>query len=129
MAISLKMIQLGLKLSSLKRVKRVLVWIARSFSNPWPVDPQYRERVAWAASVTGKRLIGDQPCLVQALAVQLLFTRRNIPADLCLGVAKEKDGQLAAHAWVESEGEIVIGGSAEDLSRYTRLPDLDWKWG
>ena len=37
-----------------------------------------------------------------------------------LGVTKGKGGQLEAHAWVESEGQIVIGGS-DSPSRFAPL--------
>lgn len=128
MVILVEMIRVGLKLSSLKKVKRILERISHTFPGNQPADGKYREQVVWAASTVGRQLLGDQPCLAQALAVQMVFNRRKIPADLCIGVVKEKDGRLAAHAWVESEGQVVIGGTQEELSRYTRLPALDWRW-
>lgn len=82
-------------------------------------------KVTWAVSTVGKHLFVDQPCLTQALVVQLLFKRRKIPADLHIGVAKDSNGQLEAHAWVESDGVVVIGGSETDLQHYARLPSLD----
>ncbi len=60
----------------------------------------------------------------------ILLTRpflQGLPAELCIGVAKEGGNRLAAHAWVMSDGRVVIGGSPEDLSRYTRLTALEGK--
>ena len=44
-------------------------------------------------------------------------------AELRLGVIKSDAGYLLAHAWVESEGQIVVG-DVRGLSRYKPLPAL-----
>ena len=54
---------------------------------------------------------GTGTCLVQALALQVLLEREGFPASLCIGVARGQRGQLEGHAWVESQGRILIGGS------------------
>lgn len=84
-----------------------------------------RESIVWATSVVGKRILGDAPCLTQALAVRLLFRRRGHPAHLHIGVVKDSTGRLRAHAWIESDGEVVIGGPESELERYTPLPGVD----
>jgi hypothetical protein len=38
-----------------------------------------------------------------------------------VGVDRSNTGELQAHAWVESHGKIVIGGSARSLRRFTPL--------
>jgi len=58
-------------------------------------------------------------CLTQALAAHLLLCRRGLTPQLHIGVAKDQRDRLIAHAWVESEGRIVVGGT--DLQRYTPL--------
>lgn len=40
-------------------------------------------------------------CLVRSLTLKLMLRRRRINALLYLGVAKENNGQLKAHAWVK----------------------------
>jgi hypothetical protein len=45
------------------------------------------------------------------------------PRSLRIGVAKGEAGKLEAHAWVESQGRIVIGG-LRDLPYFTPLPPL-----
>jgi hypothetical protein len=42
-------------------------------------------------------------------------------------VARGDRGEVQAHAWVETEGKVVIGGSAVELARYTPLLALDVK--
>jgi hypothetical protein len=52
-----------------------------------------------------------------------LLAHHGDPAVIRIGVAKNKNGQLEAHAWVESRGRVVIGGSRE-LFRYTPFPPV-----
>jgi hypothetical protein len=55
----------------------------------------------------------------------MLLARRGYPALLHIGVAKGKEGQFQAHAWVESEGKVVIGGAG--LGCFTTLAVLEEK--
>jgi hypothetical protein len=64
-------------------------------------------------------------CLTQALATQVLLDQRGQTARTRIGVVKGEDGQLQAHAWVESEGVVVIGGSESEIKQYTPLLALD----
>ena len=78
------------------------------------------EQIGWAVAVASV-YIPFASCLPQALAAQALLLRHGYPADLRIGVARDQ-GRLEAHAWVESGGQIVIGGSTSSLARYTPLP-------
>lgn len=57
-------------------------------------------------------------CLVQALAAEWLIRRAGGDAVVRIGVARDGYG-LAGHAWVESGGEIVLGGA--EAARYAAL--------
>lgn len=74
--------------------------------------------LSWAVSVVSRR-VPRATCLTQALALQNLLAREGRPAELQIGVAKAADGAFEAHAWLESEGRVVIGGG--DLERFTPL--------
>jgi hypothetical protein len=63
-------------------------------------------------------------CLIQALAAQTLLHRWGHSTSLRIGIAKGATGQLEAHAWVETQGKIVLGG-AEVCARFTPLPPLE----
>src|SRR5262245_10752919 len=80
------------------------------------------ERIAWAVAVVSS-YIPATTCLTQALAAQVLLSRRGVSARLRIGVAKAAQGQFAAHAWVEHAGQIVVGGAISD--RYRALPNLE----
>ena len=86
-------------------------------------NPLPPERIAWAIRVVSRYLPGTMNCLVQALATQSMLARRGHPARVRIGVAKDEGGQLKAHAWVECEGKIVIGGVG--VPQYTALPYLE----
>jgi hypothetical protein len=147
MAPLLVLIDLGLKLLHFPTLRRALAWAARAGRGAAAEsgcaargDAVYQRRVAWAASAVGRRLLGSGSCLAQALAVQLLYRRANIPAELCIGVARGSGpgpaaqplagaraggSRLVAHAWVEVDRAVAAGGTAEELKAYTRLPALD----
>jgi hypothetical protein len=76
--------------------------------------------IGWAVRAAGRRLPGGT-CLVEALAAQLLLARHGHRSDLKIGVA-QSEGNFEAHAWVEIDGRIVVGGRKQ--MRYATLPDL-----
>ncbi len=88
---------------------------------PPPHDAISPERVVWAVQAAS-RYVPRATCLVQALTAKVLLESAGLPADVHLGVAKTREQGLEAHAWVEFQGQVVIGG---DLTSYTRLPA--WK--
>jgi hypothetical protein len=81
-------------------------------------------QLAWAVQAVSKRILPDRPCLTQALALLLLLRRQGFPAELRIGVRQSGADRLDAHAWVESDGRIVIG-RVVDLPEYTPLPKLE----
>jgi hypothetical protein len=74
---------------------------------------------AWAVGVVARRIPGAS-CLTQALALQWLLAREGQAAIIHLGVAKQAAAGFEAHAWLESGGEILIGGD-ESLDRYSPI--------
>jgi len=61
-------------------------------------------------------------CLTQALAAAILLARHGYPATLRLGVAKNPDGSLRAHAWIESGGQTMLGGP--ETGEFAHLPPI-----
>lgn len=92
---------------------------------------RWRPRPAWPPERIARyvryasRFVPGATCLTQALATETLLRQAGRDCRLRIGVAKEHDGTLIAHAWVECEGRIVIGGSRASVARYAPLPDLD----
>ena len=76
------------------------------------------ERIAWAV-VAVCSYIPVATCLTQALAACALLARYGHPAQLRIGVARAAPGQLLAHAWVELDQQVILGGAIS--GRYTPL--------
>ena len=66
------------------------------------------ERIVWAVTAAAAR-VPRATCLTQALAASLLLPRYGHDAILRVGVAKDEDGRLRAHAWLESGGATILG--------------------
>jgi len=99
------------------RVERLVSRLARRRA----AVPAPTERIAWAVAAVGRRLPGAT-CLVQALAASIMLARGGTRAIVRIGVARERGGPLESHAWVESEGRVVIGDVHVD--RY--VPIATW---
>jgi hypothetical protein len=48
------------------------------------------------------------------------MSRHGYTSNLCIGVAKGQEGELKAHAWLENQGQVVIGDVA-DLPNFSQL--------
>jgi hypothetical protein len=77
----------------------------------------------WAVRLAS-RYVPRATCLVQALATQSLLGRNGHAGEVHIGVALDPKLGFRAHAWVESRGEVLIGGS-EELDGYSPLLVLD----
>jgi hypothetical protein len=66
------------------------------------------ENVAWAIAAVGGRC--GATCLTQAVAAQWLMARLGLAGVLHIGVSHGKP--FAAHAWLESNGRVILGGES-----------------
>jgi hypothetical protein len=118
-------IRIGLIVLPFKTLRRTLDRLAGNSKSRTTIDPDYQSRVVWATNSASRYVLPDKPCLTQALTVQLLLRRKGIPTQLRIGVMKDEEKNLQAHAWVESEGDVVIGGPRSELKKYKPLPAFD----
>lgn len=82
------------------------------------------ERIVWAVGAAAQ-LVPRATCLVRALAAQALLARRGYASQLRLGVSGGSGRSFEAHAWIEQDGRVLIGGPVE--ARYVPLPALDFR--
>jgi hypothetical protein len=84
-----------------------------------PKDADTPTPVVTAVNRAALRLPGEYVCLPRAMAVQWMLRRRGISASLVFGIAADQQhGALhALHAWVESGGTTIIGGSEQVYHR------------
>ena len=115
----------GLKLLPFQTLRRLLMLVTPTVDSRREADPKLILRISWAIE-TISQYLPSLTCLPKALTTHLLLSRIGQPASLRIGVAKSLEGKLQAHAWVESNGCIVIG-KISTLDRYTVLPPLENK--
>jgi hypothetical protein len=77
------------------------------------------DRITWAIAATGRFIPGGRNCLVKAIAAELMLSRFGYPSELKFGVGKSASGDFEAHAWLESEGRVMIGEF--ELGRYAEM--------
>ncbi len=107
----------ALLLVSFQRLRRLAERRAGNAAPP----PEALARTGWAIAVAAD-LVRGSTCLPQALAAQALLGWQGCASSLHIGVARGLGGRIEAHAWVESNGTIVVGGTPESLARYSQLP-------
>ncbi len=88
-----------------------------------PLDAKSVYKIVWAVSAAARR-VPKATCLTQALATQIMLGRRGHRTSLQLGIMKSQAGKFDAHAWVERNGQVLIGLN-ETFSKLTRLPPLE----
>ncbi|MFB2880643.1 lasso peptide biosynthesis B2 protein [Floridanema aerugineum] len=109
-AFLLGMIRLALWLLPFQTVHRLLARITPRTTELQQVDQDYINKVVWAVVIASPYIPGVK-CLAQALATQVMVEWRGYPTQVRIGITRNKKGQLLAHAWVESQGKVVIGGA------------------
>ena len=110
-------VRLGLWLLPFRTLQRTL---ERLFQHPVTSDSRSPspEKVSWAVSAVSP-YVPAATCLAQALTLQALLSREGIHSDLAIGVARDDTTGITAHAWLEIDGTVIIGGQERD--RYTQL--------
>ena len=97
-------------------------WIAPHLGRPMaesPVDVGEAERrlslhVAWAVQAVVRHVPLGFVCLPQAIAAKWMLRRRRLPSTLYLGLQRQEESKLTAHAWLRV-GDKILTGRAESL--------------
>lgn len=120
-----------LKAVVLLAVVRLLLWLlpfpharrlidrASRRSRRLAVDPAPVGLLVWAVETASRFVPAGGHCLSKAVAAQILLMRRGHHAEIRYGVTREAADGFIAHAWLENEGRVVIGGDVSD--HYTIL--------
>ena len=115
----LSAIRLGLWLLPFQKLRHLLIKKGQGATFSGGSDQIQIANVVRAVTIAS-RYVPSASCLTQALAVIVLLNGFGHRAQLRIGVAKDLDGKLEAHAWVEMGGEIILGEQG-DLSRFNVL--------
>jgi len=114
------LVRLGLWLIPFRTIQRVCAYFGRPGGSGSAAGTR---EIVWAVRLAS-RYVPRSTCLVQALAAQILLGRHGHAGQVHIGVALDEKLGFRAHAWVESEGEVLIGGS-EELDGYAPMLVLD----
>lgn len=121
----LVVIRLGLCFLPFQTLRRILARWAKA-TNPSEKNNRVPlNHVIRAVERASRYLPMKGTCLMQALAAQTLLSQAGYPARLSIGVKRDKGRKFEAHAWLESEGVVVVGGRVPELEGYTPLLAAD----
>ncbi|MFG6106850.1 lasso peptide biosynthesis B2 protein [Leptothoe sp. EHU-05/26/07-4] len=99
-----------------QRISRLAsVWVCHNLTSPVSVG-----KIVWSVDIASRYTPGGAMCLVRALTTQLLLTRYGYKHQLHIGVLKGENNSFAAHAWIEFQGRVIVGG-LPNLSQFQKL--------
>jgi hypothetical protein len=107
--------------------RRLLQWTEVPAGRIPQLDVAGQQRILWAVEAINRRLFPERPCLTQALAARYLLARRGVDSTLRIGVARDSGAPLRAHAWLERNGTVLIGG-AKSPDQYRPLDASAPNW-
>ena len=115
----LNMIRLALWLLPFGTIRRQLkttmsFWV---YEEAKPISVNF---VVWAVAIASRYAPGGAKCLARALTTQVLLNRYGHHHELHIGVAKNSSQALEAHAWIEYQGQAIVGGLS-NLSQFKPL--------
>ncbi|WP_184647950.1 lasso peptide biosynthesis B2 protein [Sphingopyxis sp. JAI128] len=73
---------------------------------------------------TASALVPNPTCLVQALAAKILLGLRGYGSQIKVGV-RLNGNSFGAHAWLISDGKIVLGGDSENVASFQPLMKIE----
>lgn len=115
------LVRLGLWVTRYQRLRRLLV-------RPCPADPQpARSRTVGRvtrAVTRMARLVPDGSCLTQTISCQALLSWASIPTTIAIGVRKEGEADLKAHAWLIWNDRVVLQGNESSVQAFSKILEL-----
>lgn len=114
-------VRIGLWTTKYQRVRSVLV-------RPCPDDPQVERRVTVArithAVARIAKLIPDASCLTQTISCQAILSWKGIPSTISMGLKKDDEGAVRAHAWLNWNEQVVLEGNEGTVLDFNKILDL-----
>lgn len=104
----LYVVRLSLSVLSFKTILRCIEKLRFNPNRPAEIRMSEIEQFVSAIKLISP-YVPKATCLTQALAVQIFLVRRSCNARLDIGVTKDANRTLKAHAWIEHRGQILVG--------------------
>ena len=80
-------------------------------------EPALPGRISWAVQTASRYTPWESKCLAQAMAAKMMLKLRRLPSTAYLGLLKEGEDGLKAHAWIRCGDRILTG--AQGRRQYT----------
>lgn len=110
-----------------KPFRELRQWVENRSSRKLTASPERvigRDRIVWSVDVASRYVPKAESCLPRALAAEILLAEYGYASEFKIGVTRGEDGEFMAHAWLEADGEVLIGGTDSPV-RYTTLPKIE----
>lgn len=91
------------------------------------VDFKTVQQVKSAIRAMSKYTFWESKCLVQAYTAKTMLRKRKQKTTVFLGVAKNENGEMIAHAWVRCGTVYVTGGIGREKFTVTSIFGDTWK--
>lgn len=111
-------IAVSLRILDYARTRNLMARFLTSTDHATDIDTQV-ERTTRLVAVAARYDLCRANCLSQALAVWWLLARGGIDSRIRIGVHR-KPGGFSAHAWVERDAVIIMGGG-DSRERYVTM--------
>jgi Transglutaminase-like superfamily len=103
----LSFIRFGFRLFRFTQLQNILRHMSRHSVN---IPPTYSVlTLVWAVDAASSAMPGGVKCLARALTMDVLMRHQGYLPELRIGVIKDQEGQPQFHAWLEYQGQVVIG--------------------
>lgn len=109
------------RLDLARRPVRLVLEDLASPPSQLPLSGNQAKLVSWAIAAAATRVPWRADCLIRAMAAARWLRREGAGWKLSIGVRREPDGRLGAHAWLESGG-VVVTGNLPDLDTFRPIP-------
>ena len=97
--------------------KRYLNWLDNPKNNI--KSDKFTKEVFFTIRKIDKYAFWTTTCYTQAISARLLLKRKSVRSKIYLGMTKDAEGNLLAHAWTKVGDQIITGGG--NLDKYSIL--------
>jgi hypothetical protein len=119
----LAIVALSLKLTGLKQTQSLLSRkspVLRTSSPPTQLQLQEAKRIASLVCISATHGIYRTNCLKQVLVLEYYLNKKGIASTMYIGVRKNQESLLDAHAWLECAGTPLID-SKKSLQQFSSI--------
>jgi hypothetical protein len=115
-------VEFGLLLVQLKTLLSILSRGKPFDRENYTQSSMVAERAAYCVELASRLYPLRATCLKKAVALYALLSRKGFDVQLVIGAARQGE-RLDAHAWLEHQGQIILGAPAP--GRYSTLCALE----